>query len=79
MLEIIKHLTKQQQFEFFKAIRPKIKMSQSEISRAADVSHGLVSAVFNGINQNVKVIEIIELNIESGWETLIPEHLKQIA
>ena len=79
MFDIIKSLSKQQQFEFFQAIRGKIALSQSEIARSANVSHGLVSAVFNGINQNQKVIEIIELNIEDGWETLIPEHLKSLA
>ena len=59
MLDIIKSLSKQQQFEFFQAIRGKIALSQSEIARAANVSHGLVSAVFNGIKKKKKVIEMI--------------------
>jgi len=76
MFEIINSLSKQEQFEFFQSIRSKIAISQSEIARAANVSHGLVSAVFNGMNKNQKVIEIIELNIQDGWQELIPTKVK---
>jgi transcriptional regulator with XRE-family HTH domain len=75
MVEIIGQMSKQEQYQFFQNIRHLIPLSQSEIARLADVSSALVSAVFNGINTNPKVIQIIELNIEDGWESFVPSKL----
>ena len=73
MEQIVLNMSKQEQYMFFQKIRHLIPISQSEIARLADVSGALVSAVFNGINTNPKIIQIIELNINDGWQSFIPK------
>lgn len=76
MIDIILNCTKGQHYEIMKAIRPFVTLSNVEIARMAEVSPGLVSAVFAGVNTNTKILDIIFSNISEGWEDVLPDFVK---
>jgi len=70
---IVLGMSKSEQFTFFNKVKHLIPLTQVEIAREADVSAGLVSGVYSGINQNVKVLKVISSNIKEGWQDVIAQ------
>ena len=63
----IKEMTKSEQHRYMGEIKERLPegITMTKIAREADVSLGLVSAVFSGLNSNEKVLEIIKKHVEN--------------
>jgi ABC-type Zn uptake system ZnuABC Zn-binding protein ZnuA len=73
--EEIKKMTKHEQWVFFEKAKHLIPISQIQIARAANVTPRLVSALYRGVNQSNVLLEIIEANIQDGWQEFVKPEL----
>ena len=71
----ITNLTKKEQRDLMKLLKPVLLTTHSEIAIEAGVSPSLVSYVMNGHNSNRSVIDIIFKNLPENWQELIPASL----
>lgn len=75
-VEQIQSLSKIQQYELLKSLRPFLSISMADVARMSDVSSGLVTYVFQGVNSNPKVLSTILNNLNDGWQDAIPQDIQ---